>query len=501
MNSNETQPLFILEMANNHMGSVEHGIRIVRECAEVTRNFPYRFAVKLQYRDIDTFIHPAYRSRTDLKFVKRFSETRLSWEQYRALKDAIVEHGFLSMCTPWDELSVGKIEEHGFDIIKVPSCYFTDWPLLERIANTKLPIIASAGGAGLEDVDRVVSFFTHRKKAFSLMHCVGEYPTQNEQLQLNQIDLFRQRYPGLDIGFSTHESPDNFDPIKLAAAKGARLFEKHVGVPTERAKLNAYSANPQQLRSWLEAARDAFELCGVSEGRHSFSSAELGTLRDLQRGAFAKEKIAKGQLIKESQLFLAIPNLPTQVVANDLSKYTEMYATVDIEPNAPVLRANTRCVEKRKIVSEVIGQVRELLRAGRVVVPNQVELEISHHYGLENFARFGSTIITVVNREYCKRLIVLLPGQTHPEQWHKLKDETYHILHGEINLTLDGARQRRGANEVVIIPRGVKHGFTTDTGVIIEEISTYYAQGDSYYTDASIESNTQRKTQVTHWMD
>jgi len=124
MNTDPTKPLFILEMANNHMGSVEHGIRIVRECASVTRDFPFRFAVKLQYRDIDTFIHPAFQSRMDLKFVKRFSETRLSWEQYKALKDAIAEHGFLTMCTPWDELSVGKIEEHGFDIIKVPSCYF-----------------------------------------------------------------------------------------------------------------------------------------------------------------------------------------------------------------------------------------------------------------------------------------------------------------------------------------------------------------------------------------
>ena len=35
---------------------------------------------------------------------------------------------------------------------------------------------------------------------------------------------------------------------------------------------------------------------------------------------------------------------------------------------------------------------------------------------MDNFAKFGSTIITVVNREYCKRVIVLLPGQTHPEQ-------------------------------------------------------------------------------------
>lgn len=501
MTTTETKPLFILEMANNHMGSVEHGIRVIRECAAVTRNFPFRFAMKLQYRDIDTFIHPAYQSRKDLKFVKRFSETRLSWEQYKALKDAIVEHGFLSMCTPWDELSVGKIEEHGFDIIKVPSCYFTDWPLLERIAQSNMPIIASAGGMGLDDVDRVVSFFTHRKKQFSLMHCVGEYPTLNEQLQLNQINLFRQRYPGVDIGFSTHEQPDNCDPVKIAVGKGARLFEKHVGVPTEQAKLNAYSANPEQLQHWLEAAQEAYALCGVQEGRHSFSAAELGTLRDLQRGAFAKEKIAKGQKIKESQLFLAIPNLPAQIVANDLSKYTDLYATADIEPNAPVLRENTRSVEKRKLVFDVIQQVKDLVRAGRVIVPNQIELEISHHYGLENFGRFGSTIITVVNREYCKRLIVLIPGQTHPEQWHKLKDETYHILHGEIDLELDGVQQKRGVNEVVIIPRGVKHGFTTKTGVIIEEISTYYAQGDSYYTDSTIEKNLQRKTLVTHWMD
>ena len=437
----------------------------------------------------------------DLKFVKRFSETRLSWEQYKALKEVIREYGFLSMCTPWDEFSVGKIEEHGFDIIKVPSCYFTDWPLLERISQTNLPIIASAGGMNLDDVDRVVSFFSHRKKVLSLMHCVGEYPTPNERLQLNQIDLFRQRYPGVDIGFSTHEPPDNYDPIKIAVGKGARLFEKHVGVPTDRVKLNAYSANPEQLRRWLEAALQAYSLCGVTETRHLFSTAELSTLRDLQRGAFARSRIAKGQRIKQSDLFLAIPNLSTQVVANDLSKYTDLYASSDIEPNAPILAENTECVEKRKLVSEIIRQVKDLVRAGRVIVPNQIELEISHHYGLENFPRFGSTIITVVNREYCKRLIVLVPGQTHPEQWHKLKDETYHILYGDIDLALDGVQQRRGANDVVIIPRGVKHGFSTKAGVIIEEISTYYAQGDSYYTDPSIENNGQRKTFVTHWMD
>jgi sialic acid synthase SpsE/quercetin dioxygenase-like cupin family protein len=501
MNTDKTQPLFIFEMANNHQGSVQHGIRIVRELAEAARGFPFRFAIKLQYRDIDTFVHPDYKQRFDLKFVKRFSATRLDWTEYKLIKDAITDHGLLSMCTPWDELSVGKIEEHEFDILKIPSCYFTDWPLLERITQWSKPIIASAGGAALEDIDRVVSFFEHRRKELALMHCVGEYPTPKDKLELNQIDLFRRRYPKIDIGYSTHESPDNFDAVKLAIAKGARLFEKHVGVPTDTITLNAYSASPEQVRRWLESASEAYEMCGTVSGRSSFTQGEAATLRELQRGAFARARIAKGQKINLSHVFLAIPNTPKQVVANDLSKYTEYVAKQDIEANAPITFENTRETEKRDLVYKAIKQVREVLTASRVIAPTQAELEISHHYGLENFARFGSTVITVVNREYCKRLIVLIPGQTHPEQWHNLKDETYHILHGEIQLKLDGIEKTCTANDIVTIPRGVRHGFVTSTGVVIEEISTCYTQGDSLYTDPAIEKNLERKTYVTYWMD
>jgi quercetin dioxygenase-like cupin family protein len=142
-----------------------------------------------------------------------------------------------------------------------------------------------------------------------------------------------------------------------------------------------------------------------------------------------------------------------------------------------------------------------MLKRSKVAVPGQCELEISHHYGIDNFFESGSTVITVVNREYCKRVIVMLPGQSHPEQYHKQKDETYHILHGEILLNLDGVEQANKANDVVVIPRGARHGFSTRTGTVIEEVSSYYTQGDSFYTDAAIESNLNRKTFVSYWMD
>jgi sialic acid synthase SpsE len=177
------------------MGDVEHGIRIVKDLKAASEGFPFRFCVKLQYRDIDYCMHPDFKDRFDLKYVKRFSETRLSWEQYRQIKDAIVEAGFLSMCTPWDENSVDKIAEHGFDFIKIPSCYLVDWPLLEKIAKHNLPIVASTAGEPLEEVDRVVSFFKNRNKSLTLMHCVGEYPAPDDHLHLGQIVLLKKRYP------------------------------------------------------------------------------------------------------------------------------------------------------------------------------------------------------------------------------------------------------------------------------------------------------------------
>ena len=240
------RPLFIFEMANNHSGSVEHGLRIVKAMQEAAKDFPFHFAVKLQYRDLDTFIHPAFKNRMDLKFVKRFSETRLEWGEYKRLKNAIDEAGMLAICTPWDEISVGKIEEHGYDFIKIPSCYLNDWPLLERIAQSTLPIIGSVAGMSLTEVDKVVGFFRHRNRPLSLMHCVGEYPTRDENLQLNQIELMKRRYPDLEIGYSTHERPDNYDGVKIAIGLGATMFEKHVGVATDTIKLNAYSATDRK---------------------------------------------------------------------------------------------------------------------------------------------------------------------------------------------------------------------------------------------------------------
>jgi len=335
--------LFVFDMANNHMGDFDHAIKIISEIAKVVEQYREKFlyAFKLQYRDLDTFIHPDFKNRFDIKYVKRFSETKLSWNQFKDIKSFIKEKKFLAICTPFAENSVEKVIVHDFDIIKIASCSFTDWLLLEKIVKFNKPIIASTAGVDTEEIERVVKFFKHRNKKFALMHCVAQYPTPDSGLELNQIDYLMNCFPDIPVGYSTHEAPDNFFSVMIAIAKGAKIFEKHVGIKTEQYSLNNYSATPEQIAKWLEHASMAIDMCGIGENRYSFGEDEVKTLKSLQRGAFAKKNIKKGEQIVPDDLFFAIPCSENQITANYFSKYAHITAKKDIPSNGAITADNT----------------------------------------------------------------------------------------------------------------------------------------------------------------
>ena len=495
------QDLFVFDMANNHMGDLDHGLKIINELHNITIGSRFDCALKFQYRDLDTFIHPEYKENFDFKYVKRFQETRLSDNALFRLKQEVDRLGFISMCTPFDENSVTKILKFDFDIIKIASCSFTDWPLLERIANTNKPIIASTAGAPLEEIDRVVVFFKHRRKQFAIMHCVGEYPTLTKHLNLNQIAFFKNRYSDVPIGYSTHENPDNLEAIKMAIAKGAQIFERHVGVKTEEYPLNAYSSTPHQIQKWLDSARQAFEMCGTSVGRREIYEKEKADLNGLMRGVFLKRDVRANQKISMEDTFFAIPKFDGQIAANDMSKYAEFVAQKDLNASDPVFLKDISFRDIRKQVLNIISKVKEMLVESKVHLPHMLQFELSHHYGLEKLENHGAIIINCVNRGYCKKLIIMLPGQCHPAHFHKRKEETFQILSGELFLDLgDGEKVYRPGN-IVLVEQDVNHSFRSESGTIFEEISSTHYPDDSYYDDQEILTNKNRKTEMTFFSD
>lgn len=476
------KPLFIFEMANNHQGDVEHGKKIIKAIRTVCDKFPeFRYAFKFQYRDLETFIHPDYKNRDDIKNIKRFKDTCLRMEQFEELLAEVRKNGFLAICTPFDESSVDKIAEQGYDCIKIASCSFCDWPLLEKIAEKKMPVIASGAGSSEEELKNVVHFFLNRGIEFTLMHCVAEYPTANEHLQLNQIDYYHEIFPGIRIGFSTHEDPDNTMPIKIAVSKGAVVFEKHVGLPTDTIRLNAYSANPGQVEKWLMSALEAYKICGLQGRRYQSTDKEQEDLAALKRGVFAKRPLRAGTLIKKEDIFLAFPCIKGQLVAGDLSKYNTFEIKENMEKNSPIMLGQVEIRNTSGKVLEAVTEIIGLLKEGKIVVPIGSTCELSHHYGIENYRKTGVAMIDCINREYCKKILVLLPGQSHPEHYHVKKEETFIILYGELEIMLAGEKKRLHKGDIITVERNSAHSFKTDTGCIFEEISTTHYANDSYY--------------------
>lgn len=499
----QTDLLFCLEMANNHQGSLEHGINIIKQMAAVTRRTEARAMVKLQFRALESFLHMADRAsftesgETLSRHSKRFRETALTKKQFGELVECARTHELPIYATPFDEPSVDLCVEFGFEVIKVGSCSAYDWPLLRKIASTNLPVIVSLGGLTLNEIDDVVDFFESRGTSLAVMHCVSSYPTAIEDLQLDCIRQIKERYPHLTIGYSGHESPQDRDVVGLAVAKGATILERHVGLATDKIKLNAYSLSPEDVEKWILAAKRAAMACANGLPRQPVTG-ERESLLSLKRGIYARRTIPAGKTIAADDIFLAMPCLEGQFHAGKYYEVVDFFNTIwPIYANMPIGLDLPDKLPKPLILSSIAARVKEMLDEAMIVLDEKVRVELSHQYGFDRFFEVGAVIIDVVNRDYCKKLIVQFPNQTHPSHRHMEKEETFHILSGSVNLVIDGKNYRLEAGQKQLIERGVFHSFSTEAGVIFEEVSTTHIKGDSEYEDSLIQGDpTSRKTRI-----
>lgn len=491
--------LYIFEMANNHQGSLEHGLKIVHAMSRIARSRQIRAGVKLQYRELDSFIHPDYRSREDVKHIPRFLGTRLREEEFQILVEAIRDEGLISIATPFDEPSVRLCIDHGVEILKVASCSATDWPLLEEVADTGRPLIVSTGGLDIWEIDSIVSFLSHKQCRFAIMHCVAVYPTPNEAAQMHFLDKLRKRYPGLSIGYSGHESPDNLELVRISVAKGAELLERHVGVPTETITLNAYSMAPDQTDAWVAASQSSRAICG-EPGRKLISDKEIEALRSLKRGVYARRDIQTGKPFAPEDVFFAMPCHDGQVTSGAFGRYRTTYvASRDYQCGDPIFEQARPDQISR--IRAVIHDVKGMLHEAHIAVGSDFEIELSHHYGIDHFRRVGAVIISMINRTYCKKLVILLPGQSHPCHHHRRKEETFQLLWGDLEMTIEQQTRHPRRGETVLVKPRQRHSFRSRGGAVFEEISTHHHRNDSFYDDPQINRQDPllRKTILRDW--
>ena len=494
--------IIILDIANNHFGDITHAIDIINHFSKLIYPNDYRICFKLQYRNLDTFIHPD--SPKDSHYIKRFNSTKLSKNQLLEIAkkiNSLDKEKFQLMITPFDEDSVKWSSESKIDIIKIASCSANDWPLLEEASILNKPIVASTGGLSLASIDNLVSFFRHRAVNFSLMHCISVYPTNPKDCNLSFINTLKKRYPELSIGWSTHEPPSNTDLVVSAITAGADLLERHICLPKEGKPQNAYSSTPEELQNWLNKIDITHEILGSPNisGREE----EKQSIKLLSRGVYAKTNIKKGEIISKNNVYFAFPLILDNQHTSSSIKFPS-HAIKNIKKNDSLVEnINTKGPEinPNQFLKTAIHEIKALLAIGNIHLNSTFSLELSHHKGPKNFKKIGTTIIDCINREYCKKILVQLPNQLHPLHYHPRKEETFQILHGKLEIISDGHKYILSEGETLTVLPGVWHCFYSKEGCIFEEVSTTHYNDDSVYKESSIQNlkREERKTVVDHW--
>ena len=313
------EDLFVLELANNHWGRLDRGLQIVTDFSRIVRFNNVKAAIKLQFRDVEAFVHRDFRERSDVRYIKKTLDTRMERDHYEALVKAIRASGCIPMSTPFDEKSVDLCVELGVEIIKIASSDLNDWILIEKIATTRKPVIVSTGGSSLKDIDDLVRFFANRNLPLAINHCVSIYPSEDDEVELNQIDFLRDRYPNNVIGYSTHEYHDWSSSVMMAYAKGARTFERHIDIEADGIPVAKYCTLPRQADDWFRAWKKAVEMCG-GPGTHKRvpPRKEIEYLDGLVRGVYAKRDLAAGSLLTAADYYLAVPLQKGQISCREL---------------------------------------------------------------------------------------------------------------------------------------------------------------------------------------
>ncbi len=336
------KPVYIIgEIGQNHNGSVDIAKLITELVSRPVKEEVFGFdlkpmdAVKLTKRDLKEELTISQMNRlydTPNSFGKTYGEHRAflelsdeeHFEVYKHAKSLGLD--FVETLCAVGCLSLLKLFTP--DKLKVASRDLTNLPLLEALAETKLPIILSTGMAGVKELDDALEVITKYHNDISILHCVSQYPTHPDNLNLRTITYLKKHYGQYTIGFSDHTI--GISAPTVAVGMGAEIIEKHVTIDRRmKGTDQAGSLGPDGVNRMVRDIRIAERWMG-SEELYIEQSVATSKVK-LERSIATLKTIKKGDIITEADIHMLSPGDGFKWIEKD--KVVGHVAKVDIPEN------------------------------------------------------------------------------------------------------------------------------------------------------------------------
>ena len=304
--NDESDCYVIAEVGHNHQGN----LKTCKELFLAARNAGAN-AVKLQKRDNKTlYTKPAYNKVYDNpnSYGPTYGEHRefleFGWPEYMELKCYAEELNLDFFATAFDIPSANFLERLDVPAYKLASGDLKSTPLLQHVARFGKPMILSTGGASLDDIRRAYDAVMPINQQVCIMQCTGGYPPEWDELNLMVIDTLRKEYPGIVIGFSSHDSG-----IAMAIAGymlGARVIEKHFTLNRAmKGTDHGFSLEPVGLTKMV---RDLKRLkLALGDGKKVMYASEKAPITKMGKSLVAAKALPQGHVLTEDDIVMKSP--------------------------------------------------------------------------------------------------------------------------------------------------------------------------------------------------
>jgi len=299
-------PSFVIaEIGNNHNGSYELALQLIDAAAAAGAD-----CAKFQMRDMGQLYVNAGDSNDmasdlgtqyTLDLLERF---QLSDDELFRCFDHALSLGLIPLCTPWDTVSLEKLDQWGMAGFKVASADFTNHDLLSAIAATGKPLIASTGMATEQEISAGIRHLRQLGTPFALLHCNSTYPTPFKDVNLRYLRRLAE-LADAPVGYSGHER--GYAVPIAAIAMGAAVIEKHITLDRGmEGNDHKVSLLPEEFRAMVAGIREVEESMGTAAER-SLSQGELMNREVLAKSLVAACPIAAGTPISREMVRIQSP--------------------------------------------------------------------------------------------------------------------------------------------------------------------------------------------------
>ncbi len=296
----------IAEIGHNHQGKLETAKEMFKAAKECGAD-----AVKLQKRNNrELFTKAGYEKPYDNpnSYGDTYGEHREYLEfggiEYKELMDYADEIGVTFFSTAFDFSSADFLGKLDMPAFKIASGDLKNIPLLTHIAEFQKPMILSTGGGTMEDVNRAYDAIMPINQQLCILQCTAGYPADFDQLNLSVITTFRERFPNLTIGLSSH---DNGIAMAVAAYMlGARVVEKHFTLNhTWKGTDHAFSLEPIGFRKMV---RDLERVkVAIGDGVKKTYETEKNPIIKMGKKLVAARDLPAGYTIRREDIALKSP--------------------------------------------------------------------------------------------------------------------------------------------------------------------------------------------------